>query len=105
MAVMSFLFADMGQGDCTLIKAPNGHVFVVDCGSTGGLDSDTFATLKSALREAANGDRVTVVLTHPDRDHYNKLIDLLYDGVAGPNVRVDKLYFSLKSSNNSPLGN
>ncbi|MCG3131960.1 MAG: hypothetical protein FLDDKLPJ_02770 [Phycisphaerae bacterium] len=74
-------FIDVGQGDCTLIECPGGGVILVDCGSLGGGDRDR---VKAYIRERldANAPRIdTLILTHPDADHYNLLDDVL-DGVT-----------------------
>ena len=34
MAKFTFVFVEMGQGDCTLVKCPDGKIVVVDCGFT-----------------------------------------------------------------------
>ena len=33
MAEFKFVFVSMGQGDCCMVRCPDGRVVVVDCGS------------------------------------------------------------------------
>lgn len=99
---MNFAFIDMGQGDCTIISCPDNQVLVVDCGSTGYLPEDSFDAARELVRDWADGNSVYVILTHPDRDHYNKIVHLLAG--ADP-VDVVNIHFSLALSDESPLGN
>lgn len=74
-------FIDVGQGDCTLIKRPNGTVILVDCGSLGGANE---TEVREYLLDQLDSQDPTIdalVITHPDRDHYNLLPDVL-EGVA-----------------------
>lgn len=104
LAEFRFYFVDMGQGDCTIIRSPTGHVYVVDCGSVGELNAGTFNGAGNTMRAWSGGAPVTVILTHPDRDHYNQLLGLLYRGLGGNNVNADHIYFSLANGPASPLG-
>lgn len=81
-------FLDVGQGDSTLVECPGGEFILVDGGS--GIQSSSKpararAHLLRALTEQPKVD--TVIVSHPDRDHYNALPYLL-DGVAVGNVHV-----------------
>ena len=99
---MNFAFIDMGQGDCTIISCPDNKVVVVDCGSAGYLPADSFEEARKLVRDWADGGSVRVILTHPDRDHYNQILELL----AGKEpVDVLNIHFSLAVSDTSPLGN
>ncbi|MBB3033547.1 ComEC/Rec2 family competence protein [Alteriqipengyuania lutimaris] len=104
LAEFRFYFVDMGQGDCTIIRSPTGHVYVVDCGSVGDLNAGTFTGAGTTMRAWSGGNPVTVILTHPDRDHYNQLLSLLYWGLGGNNVNADHIYFSMSNGPASPLG-
>lgn len=99
---MNFAFIDMGQGDCTIISCPDNSVYIIDCGSSGGLENDSFQEAKDLVRSWSKGKAVNVVMTHPDKDHYNKFIDLL---LTKPKVSVNVFYFSKALKDNSPLGN
>lgn len=70
-------FIDVGQGDCSFVQCPNGGNVLIDCGSLGGGDVDR---ARAYLRELLDEDapRIdTLVVTHPDADHYNFLDDVL----------------------------
>src|SRR5688572_13548632 len=66
-------FVNVGQGDCTLVKMPNGKRMLVDCGST--TKNQSAAPIRSyLLKQLGNHKRIdAVVVTHPDADHYNFL--------------------------------
>ncbi len=69
---MEVIFFDVGQGDATLIKTPEGHRIIID----GGPDSSILEKLSAEIpfweREID-----LIVLTHPHADHMNGLIDIL----------------------------
>lgn len=74
-------FLDVGQGDCTLVTFPNGKRLLIDCGSVkNGPVSKIRPALLSRL-DAANPVVHELVITHPDRDHYNRLEEVL-EGVT-----------------------
>jgi len=87
-------FINVGQGDCTLVVFPSGKRMLVDCGSLGGnFDGDRVREyIKQRLD--ANYPRIDLLLiTHPDRDHYNKLPEVLGDPDE-PLIRVSKVMYS-----------
>lgn len=72
----------MGQGDCTMIKCPDGKVIVIDCGSAGGLTADDLQSARNHLREIASKGKnnnptqleiEALIITHIDQDHWNKI--------------------------------
>jgi hypothetical protein len=76
MADFEVVFMDAGQGDCTLIVYPDGSLTLVDCGSTksGGA---ALGPIKEVIdRKFSKKEFFTMVLTHPDEDHYNLLYKL-----------------------------
>ncbi len=99
---VNIAYIDMGQGDCTIISLPNNRVVVVDCGSSAALDEDIFEKAQQLLASWAKGKSIDVILTHPDKDHYNKIRRLVSE--VKPSIMVGNLYFSRSQSNNSPLG-
>ncbi len=119
MAGFEFRFVSMGMGDCTLIKCPDGKVVIVDCGtsSTGKfMNWEThFAEAQNWLgRNASLGKIHAAVLTHSDKDHYNKLLSLLYIGQAIDDetetlvdayYSIENVYFSCprKSTDETPM--
>jgi hypothetical protein len=76
MADFEVIFMDAGQGDCTLIVYPDGSLTLVDCGSTKS-GSAAIDQIKEVMQRKFNKKSFfTVVLTHPDEDHYNLLKSL-----------------------------
>jgi beta-lactamase superfamily II metal-dependent hydrolase len=89
---LNILFIPVGHGDCTVIQTPGGVTFMIDCGSSGGFDVDVKegkvvegsgkeAEARAILRVRQSislmlksGTHLDfLILTHPDKDHYNKL--------------------------------
>lgn len=80
---LEITFMDSGQGDGTLITCPNGNLILVDLGSIEN-NAEVGPKLRAFLGErVATHGRVidVVVVTHPDRDHYNLLAPAL-EGVT-----------------------
>lgn len=81
----TFVHVCMGQGDCTLIKCPDGAVIIVDAGSSrantllGDIPFyEACALLRSDKWCGAQGNKVNaLIVTHSDMDHINKIYDLL----------------------------
>ena len=71
-------FIDIGQGDSTLVVCPNKKTILVDSGSLPPVRIDTVRDY--ILRKLDRHERKidTLVITHPDRDHYNLLPDVLH---------------------------
>ena len=72
---LTVAFLDSGQGDCTLLVSPKGRLMLVDCGSIKN-SKVVLDQIVEALRRylpAAGNVFDTLVLTHPDQDHYNML--------------------------------
>ena len=99
---MNIGFMDIGQGDCTVISCPDNMVIVVDCGTVGGLPDNGMLAIKNLVLQWAYGDDIDLILTHPDRDHYNQAINLCN---YIPVTYAQNIYFSRAYSNDSPLGN
>lgn len=79
---------DVGQGDCALVGCPNGSWVMIDCGSTGGGHVGRVTDEVQGLLDGAAVS--TLVVTHPDRDHYNWLETVL----AGVTVETELGIFS-----------
>jgi beta-lactamase superfamily II metal-dependent hydrolase len=105
MADFEVIFMDAGQGDCTLIVYPDNSVTLVDCGSTKS-GAQAFEEIKKVANERLenSGGYVTLVLTHPDEDHYNlihkldkkdRLFDRLIYAYYGGDI---ELYQNLKDN-------
>lgn len=67
-ALLEIDFWNVGQGDCTVIKLPNGKLIIIDVGPRGG-------PLIEWLREGTrrNVQIEAVILTHNDADHTGSL--------------------------------
>jgi len=92
MAEFEVIFMDAGQGDCTLIAYPDGSLTLVDCGSTKSGD-EAYQQIAIVLDKylPRNKNKLdTIVLTHPDEDHYNQL-KKLFSGSNKP--AVDYVYY------------
>ena len=73
MAQFQVIFMDAGQGDSTLVVYPDNSLMLVDCGSIKNgkvVSSEIRAVLNRYA--PANGNVInTLILSHPDEDHYN----------------------------------
>jgi competence protein ComEC len=85
------IFLDIGQGDATLVIAPDGETLLIDGGPNGRGD-----LLRAALDRWSAGRLDAVVVSHFDADHLGGVVDLLSgpDGTVGntddlvPDVRL-----------------
>lgn len=84
-------FIDVGQGDSTLVVCPNGRKILVDAGSTGGAQVDAIRDYILAQLDRHERRINTLVITHPDTDHYNLLDDVLVDVPVDRVIRVGEL--------------
>ena len=78
--VLGIHFLDVGQGDATLVVCPNGERVLVDAGSLPLPSPSRTEAYRSSLRalldpEAPRID--TLVVTHPDGDHFGLLPTML----------------------------
>ena len=61
----------VGQGDCTVIQCPNGNIVLMDCGSSSAGDNQMYhKDVENYLGNQIN-NVVAIMITHPDRDHFN----------------------------------
>src|SRR5438270_7348291 len=63
---------DVGQGDCTVIKLPNGKLLIIDVGPRG---SPLVDWLNERRHEAARIE--SIILTHNDADHAGALPSII----------------------------
>ncbi len=77
---------DVGQGDCTLIEAANGHNYLVDGGSTDVNKVGTYRLLPY-LKYRGVGVLHGIFISHGDADHINGVEELLEDG----EIQVERL--------------
>jgi beta-lactamase superfamily II metal-dependent hydrolase len=79
----------MGQGDGTIMSTPAGKVILIDCG-TNATDDEDNATYTARVQGELLGlpylrnSKVIdiVILSHPDKDHYNRLSAILPNGLG-----------------------
>ena len=90
----------VGQGDCNIIKCPDGQRMIMfDCGSSGGRGTGRSKKgrgmeswdVKELLRDHL--DKITtIIISHPDRDHFNYLQDLFpVDEESGDFLAIEKV--------------
>lgn len=92
-------FVQMGQGDCAVVCTPKGRVIVIDCG-TNSQDRETQTAYRARVRGILNNVKYlgtnkvidVLILTHPDKDHYNRIVNVL------ANFQVKSVYHSSKLS-------
>ena len=76
-AEFTFVFVGIGQGDCCLVKCPNGKIIMVDCGSSNDSQSlgeswEAISLLRTPQWCGGKKNKLeALILTHPDQDHYN----------------------------------
>ncbi len=61
-------FLDAGQGNCAVVKLPDGRIMVIDCNTEGVNDN-----VVNFLKRAGVTQIDVLVATHPDRDHVSGL--------------------------------
>jgi competence protein ComEC len=85
-----FNFVNVGQGDCILVEFPDGKRLLVDCGSRGGFDKAATRDYLRSHLDPTSPKIDTLVITHGDADHGNKLRDVL----AAPSpIQVDRVVY------------
>ena len=71
---LTIAFLDVGQGDSTLIRSPNGTIMLID----GGRSTDLANQVIIPQLKAWGADHVDVLIpTHPDADHITGLVGVL----------------------------
>ena len=95
---LTVAFMDIGNGDCIFIKTPEGHVFVVDCGTRARPGAhfqerirDIFTTIFLNASSGAKQNLKAMILTHPDKDHYNEIVPILEPVID----KIEDLFHSL----------
>jgi beta-lactamase superfamily II metal-dependent hydrolase len=83
MAEFEVIFADVGQGDCTLIRLPDGEYMLVDVYRCPDQGIDVFMLLDDVLPDNGDGRKRLkyLVITHAHDDHITGIGDL-YDRYA-----------------------
>jgi competence protein ComEC len=76
-ALMTVTFLDVGQGDATVLRTPNGSVLLVDCGGRAVDDDQGRRVVLPYLRSQGINRIDALVLTHPDEDHTGGALSVL----------------------------
>lgn len=77
-AELVIAYLDVGQGDSTIIKMPNGKTMLIDGGER--IETPTILDMADSL----SIERFDVVVaTHPHADHIGGLVDLFYEFPVG----------------------
>lgn len=80
-------FIDVGQGDATLAICPNGSTILIDAGSTSGRSADEVRQYIVSQIEPHGMEIDTLIVSHPDADHYNLLQEVLDE------IPIGRAYF------------
>lgn len=91
---------DVGQGDCNVIFTKEGKCFVIDCGSTSKYNVGK-KILIPFLKYYGIGKVDGVIVTHPDADHMNGVMELLELG-AEENISIKGIYIGEHSYTAEP---
>lgn len=70
------IFLSVGQGDCTLVQTASGETYLIDCGSSSRSGVGEYVLLP-CLKYYGIHCLDAVLLTHPDNDHMNGILELL----------------------------
>ncbi len=72
---LEVIYLDVGQGDCEILRTPSGRTIMIDAGD------DRFNVTTNAiipfLKKAGITKIDTFVISHPHRDHFGGLVDLI----------------------------
>lgn len=83
-------FIDVGEGDCSVIKFPDGKILMIDAGSD---NEKIYKKIKSVLNELAVQKIDYLVLSHPDTEHVGNAGRLISDFTVGtvymPNIKEE----------------
>lgn len=91
---------DVGQGDCNVIFTKEGNVFIIDCGSS--LEYNVGEKILIPFLKYYGIGRVDgVIISHPDEDHMNGILELLELGEE-ENIEIARVYIYEKGIQNEP---
>lgn len=88
---MELTFLDVGQGDCIFLRS-EGFTMLVDGGSTSVKNVGEYRIIPF-LKERGAANLNMVVVTHPDEDHMNGIIELLKE-CTKEGIKIDCLGLS-----------
>ena len=86
---LEITFLDVGQGDCIYVKSREGNHYLIDGGSTSVSEVGKYRILPF-LKYKGAGEVEAVIVTHPDADHINGVLELLACGRA-EGIRIKAL--------------
>ncbi len=69
-------FIDVGEGDATLIRFPDGKTMLIDCGER---STENLYSVEKYLNEYCDSGLDYLMLTHPDSDHVGNAASILED--------------------------
>ncbi|HET6512870.1 MAG TPA: DNA internalization-related competence protein ComEC/Rec2 [Candidatus Kapabacteria bacterium] len=76
---LSVVFADVGQGDATIVRTPEGRVYMFDFGPLNGSDLNFSARAYAPLMQVEGAEKIQAgFLTHLHRDHYGAVFSAAY---------------------------
>lgn len=85
---MEVVMLDVGQGDCFLVKSPNGNAYLVDGGSSDVNQVGKYR-IEPCLKSLGVGRLTSVFVSHGDLDHCNGIRELLQRQKFG--IQIDCL--------------
>ena len=91
---------DVGQGDCNVIFTKEGNCFVIDCGSTSKYNVGE-KILIPFLKYHGVASVDGVIISHPDADHMNGVLELMELGEE-ENIDIKGIYIYEKGPENEP---
>jgi len=91
---------DVGQGDCNVIFTKEGNTFIIDCGSTSKYEVGE-RILIPFLKYYGIGRVDGIIVSHPDEDHMNGILELMELGEE-ENIQVKRIYVYEKGLQNEP---
>ena len=91
---------DVGQGDCNVIFTKEGNTFIIDCGSTSKYKAGE-RILIPFLKYHGIGSVDGIIVSHPDEDHMNGIVELMGLGEE-ENIEVKRIYIYEKGLQNEP---
>lgn len=93
---MEIVFLDVGQGDATFIKSPNGRTILIDGGDVEGDFSFGERVIAPYLRHRGLNRIDCVVLSHPHDDHLGGLVYILENFEVGHVLDAGQPYDSYR---------
>ena len=96
---LKITFIDVDQGDCILIENPDGDTYMIDGGSSSVSNVGT-QRIKNALYYKGISKIDYLIITHPDEDHTNGVLQLMSEDEAG-SIKFENLLMPFFENNES----